>query len=178
MLLQAAAQAATDYLGAPSPLANMVTAAAVSAWTIKKLKEWNRVPFINQNSDAINRTVSVGFAFITTLGLHIAFHDDATGAHHGGILEIGLPSTTEFLNALWRMLGSFMLQQGALRGFMEHEKGLKAADSVADVVQGHKEQIAAVVERADGSVLKLRELPKVADEVPVEFPWTPTRDKP
>lgn len=182
MLLQAAAQVAKDYIEQPSPLANMLTAAAVSAWTIKKLKEWQRIKWINENSDKINRAVSVGFALATTLGLHIAFHDDATGINHGGILELGLPSASEFFAAIWRTLGSYMLQQGALRGFMTHEAGLKAADAVADVVQDNKERIAAVVEREsapDGSVLKLREKPPaaMAEDVQLEFPWTTRKEK-
>ncbi len=175
MLLQTVAQAANDYLGAPSPLANMVTAAGVSAWTINKLKQWDRVPWINQNSDLINRAVSVGFALATTLGLHFAFHDDTTGVHHGGILEVGLPSGGEFLGAMWRTLGSYIMQQGAVRGFIKHEEGLKAADSVADTIKAHREEIAAVVERKDESVLKLREPRDMAGDVPVEFPWTQSK---
>lgn len=174
LLLQAAAQVANDYLSAPSPLANMVTAAGVSAWTINKLKQWNGVPWINQNSDRINRAVSLTFALVTTAGLHIAFHDDLTGARH---VEIWLPSASEFLNAVWRTLGSYIMQQGALRGFVTHEPGLKAADAVADVVKDHKEQIAAVVEREDASMLKLNGPAKVAEDVPVDFPWTQTKDK-
>ena len=184
MLLQAVTAAATsanDYLGSPSPLANMLTAAGVSAWTIKKLKEWNKVKWINDNTDKINRVVSVGFALATTVGLHFAFHDDVTGVHHGGILEVGLPSASEFLGATWRTLGSYMLQQGALRGFLTHEEGLKAADIVADTVKEKKEELAEVVLRKDDTVLKLREpepKPRTADDVPIDWAWNKKKDVP
>jgi hypothetical protein len=176
MLLEAAA-VANDYITNSSPLANMLTAAGVSAWTIKKLKEWNRVTWINNNSDKINRAISVGFALATTWGLHFAFHDDTSGIHHGGILEIGLPSASEFLNASWKTLGSYMLQQGALRGFVEHEKGLRAVDTVAEKVEENKDKLAKEVEHADDSdttALKLREPRKVEPppgDGPIDWKW-------
>lgn len=170
MLLQAA-QVASDYVSSPSVLADMVTAAGLSAWTINKLKQWKAVPWVNQNSDRINRAVSLAFALATTLGLHFAYHADPAGHHAGGILEIGLPSASEFIGTVWRTGGSYLMQQGAIRGFITHEEGLKAADAVADTIKDNKQQLAQVIER-DSSVLKLREPDRLAAEVPVEFPWT------
>lgn len=171
-MLQAIAQAASDYVSSPSVLADMVTAAGVSAWTIQKLKQWKSVPWINSHSDGINRAVSLGFALATTLGLHFAYHVDPTGHHAGGILEIGLPTASEFAGTIWRTGGSYLMQQAAGRGFIKHEEGLKAADAVADTIKDNRVEIAKVVERADGSVLKLKEPAKVDLDEHVDFPWT------
>jgi hypothetical protein len=173
MLLQMAAQTANDYLSSPSVLADQVTAAGLSAWLIQRLKASRQIPFINEHSDWINRVLSLGFALATTLGMHFAWHSDVS--HGGGVLLIGLPPMSEFLSGVWRTAGSFVMQQVAYRGFIKHEPGLQAVDVVAEVVAGHKEELAAVVENQDNSVLKLKEpispVMPFRPDVPIDWEW-------
>lgn len=172
MLLQAAAQV-NDYLSAPSPLGNMVTAAGISAWAIHRMKEWHKIPWINDNSDKINRAISALLALATTLGLHFAFHTDTTGVHHGGIIEIGLPNATEFVEAAWRTLGSYIFQQAAVKQ-LSHEAGRKAVDVVAETVKEKKEELALEVEKAsapDGSVLGLKEPSRLKSDDTLKWEW-------
>lgn len=162
MLLEAS-QAAQDYLNSPPGLADQITAAAASAWVIQRLKCWPQFPWIDQNSEKINRIVSGAFALVTTLGIHAVW--ERTPEHGGVFILSGIPTWQEALPMIWKASGSFIMQELIYRNAIKHEPGQQAADVVADTIVAHKKEIAAVVERAEDrhDILKLRE-PRVTTE--------------
>lgn len=180
MLLEIAA-AAQDYLSEPSPLADQITAAGISTWLINVMKKSNLKQFswINEHSIFVNRAVSAGFAIVSTSGIHMLWHGNGESMSAGGTFTLVLASgwMGELQRSTWKTLGSYFMQQFATRMFFQHEKGKQAVDTVADVVEQHKEKIAEVVAERDTTVLKLGErkpppLPKEAyRDAPIDWGW-------
>lgn len=174
MLLQAAASTASDYLHFPSVLGDQVTAGALTAWLIQKLKNSPRLTWISENSTKINRAISVTMALATTVGIHWVWKGSIST---GGVFTLNLPPNFPqvILSVLWRAGGSFVIQELVYQNVIKHEAGKVAADVVAEKVVANKDQLAAVVV-AEGlthdpkSLLKLTDHSKAGEETPVVVP--------
>lgn len=174
MLLEIAA-ATQDYLSDPSPLADQITAAGISTWLMNLMKksEWPVFRRVTEHSTFINRAISAGFAIASTSGIHLLWHGNGDSVAAGGAFTIMLANgwMGELQRSTWKTLGSYFMQQFASRMFFEHEKGREAVDTVAEVVEGHKAELAAVVENKDPSILKLGTPVKKTTEADMPIDW-------
>ena len=58
-------------------LSTQITLSALSVFIIQKLKSSSWAPWFSQQSDKLNKAVSVALAFLTAVGIHVAWSHGA-----------------------------------------------------------------------------------------------------
>src|SRR5277367_3179385 len=82
-----------------------ITAGAVSVFIIQKLKGWSALPWISHWTPMVNRAVAIISAFLTAVGIHIAYSSvDHTLVISGLTLTLGL-------GMVWVWIKQFALQE-------------------------------------------------------------------
>jgi hypothetical protein len=49
---------------------NQFVTASLVVWAMNRLKQWNKIPYISQNSDKLNHWLSIGISFLSALGIN------------------------------------------------------------------------------------------------------------
>lgn len=78
-------------------------------WLIQKLKACSKIPWINQNTDKINRAVAVVLSFITAVGVQWTVQGSVST---GGVLTVTFPAADVMIEAAIRWFQSYALQEG------------------------------------------------------------------
>lgn len=82
-----------------------ITAGAVSVFIIQKLKGWSALPWITHLTPTVNRAVAIVSAFLTAVGIHIAY----SSVDHTLVIS-GL-TLTGILGMMWVWIKQFALQE-------------------------------------------------------------------
>jgi hypothetical protein len=105
-LLQAANQPITPAtLPESLHFGTQITAGAVSVFIIQRMKSWSALPWITHWTPMVNRAVAIVSAFLTAVGIHIAY----SSVDHTLVIS-GL-TLTGVLGMLWVWIKQFALQE-------------------------------------------------------------------
>jgi hypothetical protein len=94
---------------ATDPVLSQLSYSVVAIWVIQKLKECKWLPWINQNSDTVNKVVAVVVSFIAAIGVQWTVQG---GLQDGGTITITYPSLATMLALAVKWLQSYAVQQG------------------------------------------------------------------
>lgn len=107
-------------------LGTQVAASAIIVWIIQKLKGAKWVPFITQDSGALNRIIAVLGAAATTAGIHFSF--DTTG----GVLTVTGVTLMNVGIFAWDILRSTIFQEIIYRSSVKPLQGKIQTDPLPE----------------------------------------------
>src|SRR5271154_122654 len=111
LLLQTASQVAQTAPITPETVpeslhfGTQITAGAMSVFVIQKLKDWSALPWISHYTPMVNRLVAIVSAFLTAIGIHMAY----SSVDHTLVIS-GL-SLSGVLGMMWVWVKQFALQE-------------------------------------------------------------------
>lgn len=85
-----------------------LTYSATVVWFLQKLKSCRRLPWINNNSDQVNRTLGILFSGLTAIGVHWTVSGSVID---GSTIVIAIPSGAVLLSGFIHWFQSFILQE-------------------------------------------------------------------
>lgn len=80
---------------------------AISVYLIQALKKWGRLSFISQDTDGLNRTISVLVALLSAASIQFAFAD--------GVLTVSGLTAENAAKLIWGAVKMFCLQEVTYR---------------------------------------------------------------
>lgn len=110
--------------------------ARVAVRLIEILKQWNKLPWVNEKSDAINKAISWFIAIATSAGIRVA---SSGSVDDGWVIQITVPSMQVLVQFAVGAVYQQMMQEAWYRGIKKRAKvaSLGAAD---DGTSGELEQ--------------------------------------
>lgn len=103
-----------------------LTVAMVVSYGLERLKQWQRIPWVTQETAKLNRILAAGAAAAAAVGIHASFSQEAgvltiTGLTLAGIAHFG-----------WQWLSSFVFQELTYRVAIKNG-GVRAATGTFNV---------------------------------------------
>jgi hypothetical protein len=95
-------------------LGGQITLSAVVVFLMQFAKNTKWFPFLDANSDKLNRWVAVGAAALTAIGIHWAY-DTSFSWMTGGVITIIWPGLHGVAHGTWEWLQSLAVQEWMYR---------------------------------------------------------------
>lgn len=94
--------------------------AVFSVHLLNILKKWKAIPWINTETESLNRFVAFMFALLGSLGFHFALNGTFTS---GGVIQISFPPADTMLTAFVNVCSTGGFQQMYFRYLKKSEPG-------------------------------------------------------
>lgn len=95
---------------ATSVVATQFGGAAACAYLLNIIQQWNKVPWITEHTQGINRIVRAVLALVATIGISWAWSSGVAGSH---ILQITIPSGHDLIFGAWHWFTQYAMTQVA-----------------------------------------------------------------